>query len=57
VDHDHAGAVILGVPGRVDRGRDVVADAGQDFCAVPAAAAGDLGRGLQRLPGFGRAEG
>ena len=35
VDHDHAGPVILGVPGRLDRGRDVVADAGQELDAVP----------------------
>ena len=31
VDHDHAGAVVLGVPGRLDGGGDVVADAGQQF--------------------------
>ena len=34
VDHDHAGTVVLGVPGRLDRGRDVVADAGQELDLV-----------------------
>jgi hypothetical protein len=55
VDHDHAGAVVLGVPGRLDRGGDVVADAGQQLGpAVPGA--DDLGRGFEGMPGLGLAE-
>ena len=41
VDHDHAGAVVPGVPGRLDRGGDVVADPGQQLglaCLLAAAA-------------------
>src|SRR6202034_3200109 len=34
VDHDHADAMIGGVPGRVDGGGDVVADAGEQFGPV-----------------------
>jgi hypothetical protein len=60
VDHDHAGPVILGVPGRLDRGRDVMPDPGQDLDArFPtgfAAGAGHLGRGLECLPGLGLAQ-
>src|SRR6185312_6921986 len=52
VDHDHAGAVVTGVPGRLDRGGDVVADPGQQL-GLPLA--GGRGR-LDHLPGLGLAE-
>ena len=43
VDHDHAGAVVPGVPGRLGRGRDVVADADQQFRPGPAPGRGPPG--------------
>src|SRR6185437_11298472 len=52
VDHDHAGAVVPGVPGRLDRGGDVVADPGQQLGLV----VGGARRRLDHLPGLSLAE-